>query len=169
MSPAERLGHVEARIFDPLHMTSCGFGAPGTAGTVEEPWGHHLVGGQWQPMDPGAAGSDNPPALALTGYKDSASFEVDNAPPVLTASLVQTEPATIRAVARDAGTAIRRLEVSVDAGRWLEVYPTDGINDSKEETYQFPVPSNGGSAPRVVVLRVSDRLGNVATGRVDVP
>ena len=111
---------------------------------------------------------DNPPSLALKGHKDSASFEVDNAPPTLTASLVEGAPPTIRAVARDAGTPIRRLEISVDAGRWNEVYPIDGINDSREETYQFPVPTNGGSGPRVVVLRVSDRLGNVATGRVDV-
>ena len=112
---------------------------------------------------------DNPPSLAMYGHKDSASFEVDNAPPVLTASLLEGRPGTIRAVARDAGTPIRRLDVSVDAGRWHEVYPTDGINDSREETYEFPVPPAEGVGPRVVVLRVSDQLGNVTTGRVDVP
>lgn len=113
--------------------------------------------------------ADNPPSLALIGSRTSTSFEVDNAPPTLTASLVPGSPDTIRAVARDTGTPIRRLDVSVDAGRWQEVYPIDGINDSREETYQFPVPAAEGQRPRVVVLRVSDQLGNVTTGRVDVP
>jgi hypothetical protein len=114
-------------------------------------------------------GPDNPPALALTGQKDSASFEVDNSPPVLEAALVPGSKGRIRATARDAGSSIRRLEISVDAGRWQEVYPLDGINDSSEETYEFAAPPADAPGPRVVVLRVSDRLGNVATGRVDVP
>ena len=33
----------------------------------------------------------------------------------------------------------------------------------------YAAAGDGGPGPRVVVLRVSDRLGNVATGRVDVP
>jgi hypothetical protein len=111
---------------------------------------------------------DNPPALALARHKDSPSFEVDNAPPVLTASLA-SDGTRIRATARDAGSRIRRMEFSVDAGRWQEVYPLDGINDSGEETYEFAVAPMEGAGPHVVVLRVSDRLGNVATGRVDVP
>jgi hypothetical protein len=111
---------------------------------------------------------DNPPALALAGHKDSTSFEVDNAPPVLTASLA-SGGTRIRATARDAGSRIRRMEFSVDAGRWQEVYPLDGINDSSEETYEFAITALEGAGPHVVVLRVTDRLENVATGRVDVP
>ncbi len=112
---------------------------------------------------------DNPPALALTGHKDSVSFEVDNAPPTLVASFVSGSTDRVRATARDAGSRIQRLEFSVDAGRWQQVYPLDGINDSSEESYEFAIPSTGGVGPHVVVLRVFDRLGNVATGRVDVP
>lgn len=114
-------------------------------------------------------GPDNPPALARAGHKDSASFEVDNAPPTLVASLVAGATGRVRVTARDTGSRIQQLEFSVDAGRWQQVYPLDGINDSSEETYEFVVPSNGRPGPRVVVLRVSDRLGNVATGSVDVP
>jgi sugar lactone lactonase YvrE len=110
---------------------------------------------------------DNPPSLALTAHEDSASFAVDNAPPALEAAL--GEGRRIRATARDAGTPIGRLELAVDAGRWQEVYPTDGINDSRTETYDFPVPATPRGGPHVVVLRVSDRLGNAATARVDVP
>ena len=110
---------------------------------------------------------DNPPSPALTAHDDSTSFQVDNAPPTLEASLV--EGGAIRATARDVGSPIRKLETSIDAGRWQEVYPTDGINDSMEEVYEFPIPAGAGPGPHVVVLRVADRLGNVATGRVDVP
>jgi hypothetical protein len=113
---------------------------------------------------------ENPPSLALAGHEDSRSFQVDNAPPSLVASLVDgSSPPRIRATARDAGSSIHRLEISVDAGRWQEVYPRDGINDSTEETYEFPLPAGVRPGPHVVVLRAADRLGNVATGRVDVP
>jgi len=113
---------------------------------------------------------DNPLSLALVAHDDSTSFQVDNAPPTLVASLADGGAGgVIRATARDAGSPIRKLEISVDAGRWQEVYPTDGINDSTEEVYEFPIPAGAGPGPHVVVLRVADRLGNVATGRVDVP
>jgi sugar lactone lactonase YvrE len=112
---------------------------------------------------------DNPPAMALSGHEDSTSFEVDNTPPTLVASLAAGRPDRVRAEARDVGSRIQRLEFSVDAGRWQQVYPVDGINDSSEETYEFAIPSDRRVRPRVVVLRVSDRLGNVATSRVDVP
>jgi len=110
---------------------------------------------------------DNPPSVALTGHRDSRSFEVDNAPPALEASLVSAATRRVRVRVTDTGSAIHRLEYSVDAGRWQEVHPVDGISDSLSETYEFTLPAVPG--PRVVVLRASDLLGNVATGRVDVP
>ncbi len=109
----------------------------------------------------------NPPALAQTGSKDSASFEVDNAPPVIVASL--DSRGHIRVTVRDDASPVRRLEMSIDAGRWDEVHPVDGIADSLEETYDFALPAAKGGGPRIVVLRASDLLGNVATARVDVP
>ncbi len=111
----------------------------------------------------------NPPALALGGDRDSTSFEIDNTSPTLSASLAPGSRDRIRVTARDAGSRIRRLEFSLNAGRWQEVYPVDGINDSSEETYEFSVRTSDTAGPHVVVLRVSDRLGNVATGRVEVP
>jgi sugar lactone lactonase YvrE len=108
----------------------------------------------------------NPPALALTGSKDTASFEIDNAPPSLTASL---DRGRMRVSVRDDASPVRKLEMSIDAGRWEEVHPADGIADSLEESYDIPLPAARGTGPRVVVLRASDSLGNVATARVDVP
>jgi hypothetical protein len=109
----------------------------------------------------------NPPALALAGSKDTTSFEVDNAPPAITTSLDRASPPRIRVTVRDDASPVRRLEMSTDAGRWEEVHPRDGIADSAEETYEIPLPA--APAARVVVLRATDLLGNVATARVDVP
>jgi hypothetical protein len=49
------------------------------------------------------------------------------------------------------------------------VHPTDGINDSREETYEFSLESLSGPGPHIVVVRASDTLGNVSTARVEVP
>ncbi|MGC6401930.1 MAG: serine hydrolase domain-containing protein [Flavobacteriaceae bacterium] len=37
-------------IFAPLKMTTVGFGFPGTAGKVDQPWGHRWVSNQWLPL-----------------------------------------------------------------------------------------------------------------------
>jgi outer membrane protein assembly factor BamB len=113
---------------------------------------------------------DNPRALALTGSKDTASFEVDNAPPRISATLDPAARDVIRVSVHDDASPIRRLELSVEAGRWEEVHPEDGIADSTDETYRISVPAASGKRDsRVVVLRASDVLGNAATARVDLP
>jgi outer membrane protein assembly factor BamB len=108
----------------------------------------------------------NPPALALVGSKDSASFEVDNAPPSIAASL-DAARGLVRVTVHDDASPVRKLETSTDAGRWEEVHPVDGIADSAEESYEIAVAAGKGT--RIVVLRATDLLGNVATARVDVP
>jgi CubicO group peptidase (beta-lactamase class C family) len=59
---------ISQKLWRPLGMASCGFGAPGTAGQVDQPWGHQTLGdGSLKPLDPGTAGSDNPPSLGPAG------------------------------------------------------------------------------------------------------
>lgn len=64
----ERLGRkpweeiLTKRLFQPLGMTSGGFGVPGTIGEIDQPWGHARVGGRIQPDQ-----SDNPPAIGPAG------------------------------------------------------------------------------------------------------
>jgi CubicO group peptidase (beta-lactamase class C family) len=50
------------RIFAPLGMSSAGFGAPGTAGKVDQPWGHTALGRVFLPSQ-----SDNAPPLGPAG------------------------------------------------------------------------------------------------------
>jgi hypothetical protein len=109
----------------------------------------------------------NPPDLALTGSKDSTSFAIDNAPPSIAATLDRKGPARIRVTVKDDASPVRRLELSIDGGRWEEVHPRDGIADSLEEAYDIPLPD--AVRGQVVVLRATDLLGNVSTARVDIP
>jgi outer membrane protein assembly factor BamB len=110
----------------------------------------------------------NPPAFALTGWKATVSFEVDNLPPSIVATLDLRGDKRIHVTVRDDASPVRKLEMSIDAGRWEEVHPVDGIADSLEESYEIPLPPGTGR-PRIVVLRATDLLGNVATARVDAP
>jgi hypothetical protein len=111
----------------------------------------------------------NPDALALTADKESAPFDVDNTPPTITATLRPGKPAHVRAVARDDDSLIRRAEYSIDGGRWEEVYPEDGINDAREETYDITLGELPGPGPHLVVVRAVDALGNSSTARIEVP
>jgi hypothetical protein len=63
--------------------------------------------------------------------------------------------------ARDARSAIARLEYSVRGGPWQLVYPVDGLADSPVERYEFTLPDDAVAAD--VVLRVTDRLLNTAS------
>jgi outer membrane protein assembly factor BamB len=111
----------------------------------------------------------NPPALALTGERESLPFDVDNTPPTVTLTLLDQSPPRVRAVARDDSSVIRRAESSIDGGRWEEIRPLDGINDSLEETYELKPEGLAKPGPRILVVRVFDLLGNAATARVEIP
>jgi CubicO group peptidase (beta-lactamase class C family) len=57
---------MRARLFEPLRMTTCGFGPPAAPGQVNQPWPHRVVDGELEPM-PTGPGADNPPALGPAG------------------------------------------------------------------------------------------------------
>ena len=57
---------MQVQLFTPLAMGSCGFGAPGSAGQVDQPWGHRPGASGPEPVEPGPA-ADNPPALGPAG------------------------------------------------------------------------------------------------------
>jgi CubicO group peptidase (beta-lactamase class C family) len=51
---------IRERIFEPLHLKSAGFGTPTSKNDPNEPWGHQMKDGKYQPIEP----YDNPPAIA---------------------------------------------------------------------------------------------------------
>ncbi|MCI0745697.1 MAG: beta-lactamase family protein [Verrucomicrobia subdivision 3 bacterium] len=58
---------MRSMLFDPLGMTSAGFGAPASVGQVDQPWGHTkgMLSGI-KPVPPGP-GADNPLAISPAG------------------------------------------------------------------------------------------------------
>lgn len=57
---------IARELFAPLGMANVGFGAPGTAGDVLQPFGHVARDGDLRPVEPGP-GADNPAAIAPAG------------------------------------------------------------------------------------------------------
>ena len=53
-------------LFEPLGMNSSGFGAPGKADELSQPWGHYEGRSRVVPVEPGLGG-DSPPALGPAG------------------------------------------------------------------------------------------------------
>jgi len=53
-------------LFQPLDMTSGGFGVPATPRMTDQPWGHQLATGKPSPIEPGTS-ADNPPAIGPAG------------------------------------------------------------------------------------------------------
>jgi CubicO group peptidase (beta-lactamase class C family) len=53
---------IEDQLFKPLGMTTAGFGAPGTPGKIDEPWGHTLDDGKPSPTQ-----FDNAPVTGPAG------------------------------------------------------------------------------------------------------
>jgi len=77
----------------------------------------------------------NPIDLALSGERESRSFQVDNTPPRIMGA--QATRATgghqITFQTEDDSSMVQKVEYAVDSGRWHVVHPTDGISDSKQE------------------------------------
>jgi hypothetical protein len=109
----------------------------------------------------------NPEGLALTTQRESAPFDVDNTPPAVVLTLVSRSPLKVHAVVTDDHSVVRKAEYSLDGGRWQEVYPTSGINDGLEESYDITLPEPKETGPHSLVVRGTDAFGNAATSRVD--
>ena len=109
----------------------------------------------------------NPPGSALAGQMDSASFDIDNAPPTIGVTGVRRDGArTIIAFeVRDSHSAIQKAEYSIDGDRWRTIYPKDGISDSRLELFELVLDGEAGS--RSVVIRATDALNNVSSARGD--
>jgi hypothetical protein len=111
----------------------------------------------------------NAPATALSGDMESAAFDVDNLPPTIIVTAVRRDSrrSTITFEVHDDLSAIQRVDYSLGGDRWTQVYPKDGIADSRTEAYEVTVTGEVG--PAGIVLRAADALNNVASTRGDAP
>ncbi len=54
---------ISTEVFVPLGFVSSGFGAPGSAGSRDQAWGHLPQGSRWRAIDPADPDADNPEAV----------------------------------------------------------------------------------------------------------
>ncbi|MEM7735449.1 MAG: serine hydrolase domain-containing protein [Deinococcota bacterium] len=54
-------------LFQPLGITTAGFGPPASSGSIDQPWGHFFDGSEAQPIAPDAPNADNPAFLGPAG------------------------------------------------------------------------------------------------------
>ena len=96
----------------------------------------------------------------------SRSFEVDNTPPRVEKLQVEQKESghRIRFRAVDDSSAVSKVEYAIDSGRWIVVYPEDGICDSPTEEFDISLPGYR-EGVHTMVIKVTDLLGNAGTSR----
>jgi len=110
---------------------------------------------------------DNPDEDALTGERVSKPFVVSHTPPAVNIKVVGIEgdQALIEATATDPMVRLTSASFALNGKKWTNVFPVDGLFDSKTETFKFKTDAlKPGSY--VLVLKVKDAAGNTGSGDV---
>jgi hypothetical protein len=110
---------------------------------------------------------DNADGDNLTGERVSAPFAVCHQVPEVSVKVAGFDGARARIEAKAVSPLVRLTSASfaVDGKKWVNVFPTDGLWDSKSESFAFKTEGLK-SGTHVLVLRVRDAAGN--TGSADV-
>ncbi|HEV3119709.1 MAG TPA: hypothetical protein VGY58_21805 [Gemmataceae bacterium] len=108
---------------------------------------------------------DNAPEDALIGQKISASFVVAHEAPTVTLKTagMDGEHVVIDATATDPLVRLTSASYSINGKKWENVFPTDGLFDSKSESFRIKTDALK-PGTYVVVLRVKDAAGNTGSG-----
>jgi hypothetical protein len=110
---------------------------------------------------------DNPAREALTGERISAPFAVAHTPPTVTIKVagMDGDRVVIQASAVDPLVRLTSASFAVNGKKWINVFPTDGLFDSKTEHFRFKTEALK-PGTYVLVLRVRDAAGNTGSGDV---
>ncbi|MBI1831823.1 MAG: hypothetical protein HYR84_10275 [Planctomycetes bacterium] len=110
---------------------------------------------------------DNADEDALTAERVSNPVPVTHLPPSVTVKLVGFEngAAIIEASATDPFVRLTEASFAVDGKRWTNVFPTDGLFDSKTETFRFKTDTLR-PGTHVLVLRVRNAAGTWGSGDI---
>jgi hypothetical protein len=97
----------------------------------------------------------------------SAPVLFDNTPPSVSVSPARRNGSTVELdiEARDAASALRRAEYSLDAAVWVPIDPVDGVLDGLEEKFHLRL-ENIAAGEHLVVIRVYDSANNVGLAKV---
>ena len=110
---------------------------------------------------------DNSPEETLTAQRISAPVTVAHAAPTVTLRLVRIagDQAIMEAGATDPLVRLTEASFAVNGKRWTNIFPVDGIFDSKTESFRFKTDALR-PGTYVLMLRVKNAAGN--TGASDV-
>jgi hypothetical protein len=103
----------------------------------------------------------NSTATARTAELVSVPVQLDQTAPSIEASWQQN---TLRVRATDTASAIRRLEYSLNAGRWQALDAADEIYDSRDESATLALTPPAGES--VITVRAFDAALNVALKKI---
>ncbi len=97
----------------------------------------------------------NPPAMAQSHVLESSPFLIDSTAPVISGFSVANKRITFTVT--DLTSIVAKVLYSFDGILWFPVFPTDKLNDSKAETFDFTLNT---SSKAIILLKVSDEFGN---------
>ncbi|OYD15990.1 hypothetical protein CH333_04595 [candidate division WOR-3 bacterium JGI_Cruoil_03_44_89] len=95
----------------------------------------------------------NPPDYALSSYKLSDVYRIDNTPPHIK---IEIRENTAIVVVGDDMSEIASFEYSENASKFISVFPVDGIFDEKKERFEITLKDD----TRDLVVRAKDRADN---------
>jgi hypothetical protein len=110
---------------------------------------------------------DNPESEALTSERVSAPFVVSHTPPTVNIKTVGVDGdrVTFEATASSPLVRLTAASFALNGKKWVNVFPVDGLFDSKSETFKFQSEVLK-AGTHVLVLRVRDAAGNVGSADV---
>lgn len=102
----------------------------------------------------------NPPHLVLTHEWVTHSVLVDNREPDIVDLVVEGD-LTVRGMARDNFSTIKRLEYSLDGGDWVLVFPEGDLHDGTAVRFRFrlPKPAMGAHTLHVRAIDAGNNIG----------
>jgi hypothetical protein len=110
---------------------------------------------------------DNSAEDARAVDKASPLVPVTHLPPAVTVKLAgfEGDRAIIAASAADPLVRLTEAAYSIDGKRWSNIFPSDGLFDSKSEAFRFKTDALR-PGTHILVLRVRDAAGNLGSGDV---
>jgi hypothetical protein len=110
---------------------------------------------------------DNPAEEALTAERISAPFAVTQLPPAVSVRVagIEGDQAVLEATATDPLVRLTEASFAVNGKRWVNVFPCDGLFDSKSERFRFKTEALR-PGTYVLMMRVRNAAGVVGTSDV---
>jgi hypothetical protein len=104
----------------------------------------------------------NPPVQTLQSEMISEPFLVDNMAPRITD--INMARRALSFTVQDVDSPVFKVEYAIDGGDWLVVYPTDGVADSSEETFDVML-NDLNAEEHTIAIRARDTSNNLGTGK----